>query len=366
MKKFLKAVWIFLPLAAAAAMYFILPYFPEFTEYVFSRTIFKIVTVPIGFLTSLIPISLTELLVILAVPAVIFLVVLLCVRLKKSSHKKKTAVRAGRGVCCFISFACLMYMICHGANFYRLSMEQLMELDTSQKTADQLLSVCIRLAQGAAQAQEELSTDENGCTVLPESIFEELTRAGSGYDALLEEYPFLWTSVRRQKAVILSEQWSYTLITGMYFPFLAECNVNTAQPDFAIPYTAAHESAHSRGIAYENDCNFLAFLSCINSEYPEYRYSGYMETFKLCANELYDYDKDMWAIARSYCTEQMLADFTDENEFIYSHQGEIQQAATAVNDTFIKSQGVSEGTLSYGRVTELVLAYYDKLEQSPQ
>lgn len=360
-RKIFRGVWIFLPLIAAVAMYFLLPQFPWVAEYVFARGIFKIVTVPIGFVTSLIPISLTELAVVLALPAAVVLMIVLVKRLKKSKNRKKTALRAVRGTAAFLSFACLMYMICHGANYYRYSCEQLMELDTSPKTAEHLLAVCEELARCAAQERESLSSDENGETVLPEDIFTELSRTNSGYSALTEEYPFLWTSVFRQKPVLLSEAWSYTLITGMYFPFFAECNVNIAQPEYSIPFTAAHESAHSRGIALENECNFYAFLSCINSEYPEFRYAGYMEAYLYCSNSLYAYDKELWAQANALLTDGMRADFAANNRFIDEHQGKVEQAAGSVNDTFIKSQGVSDGSLSYGRMTELVLAYYEKV-----
>lgn len=371
MKKFIKTAWIFIPMILAAAMYFILPYFPDFTEYVCSRGLFKIVTVPVGFITSLIPISLTELLVVLAAPLVIFLIVLLIVKLKNEKKRGKTLLSAGRFLCGVLSFASLMYMICHGANYYRYPVERIMELDTSKKTPEFLLAVCGELAKGAAEAHAELEVDENGCMRFSESIYEELTRTGSGYDKLIGEYPFLWTAIWRQKPVMLSEPWSYTHITGMYFPFFAECNVNTAQPDFSIPYTAAHESAHSRGIAFENECNFLAFLSCINSEYPEFRYSGYMEAFKYCSNALFAYDIDMWKQAHDMLSPEMIADFSAENKYIHDHEVELKvgnvsvsvsQVSGAVNDSFIKVQGVADGGLSYGRVTELILAYYaDKL-----
>lgn len=372
MKKFFKAVWIFIPAIAAAAMYFLLPYFPTFTEYVCSRGLFKLVTVPVGFVTALLPISLTELVVVLAAPTAVFLVALLIVKLKKNKGKRgKTLLKAGRILCGTLSAASLMYMICHGANYYRYPIEQIMELDVSKKTPEFLLAVCGELADRAAEARAELVLDENGCVKFSESIYKELSRTGSGYKALVEEYPFLWTPIWRQKPVMLSEPWSYTHITGVYDPFLAECNVNTAQPDFSVPYTAAHESAHSRGIAFENECNFLAFLSCINSEYPEFRYSGYMEAFKHCSNSLFAYDADMWSEARSHLTEGMILDFNAENEYIRSHVFEIKvggevtsvsQVSGAVNDSFIKVQGVADGGLSYGRVTELILAYYaDKL-----
>lgn len=358
MKKFIKRFWIFIPLILAALMYLILPLAPDFTEYVCSRGLFKIVTVPVGFITSLLPVSLTEMLVILALPAAVALIILLVTRLRKSENRKKTLLGAGRGVCAVLSFACLMYMICHGANFYRYPIEKIMELDTSRKTPEQLLAVCGKLAEGAAEARSELSVDENGCVVFSESIYEELSRTGNGYDKLVGEYPFLWTSIWRQKPVMLSEAWSYTGIAGMYFPFFAECNVNAAEPDFAIPYTASHESAHSRGIAFENECNFLAFLSCINSEYPEFRYSGYMQAFKFCSNSLYSYDINMWQQAHDMLSEGMIKDFNAENKYINDHKGTVSEVSGSVNDGFIKAQGVPDGGLSYGRVTELILAYY--------
>lgn len=360
MKNFLKAFWVFIPLIVAALMYFLLPLFPDFTEYVCSRGLFKIVTIPVGFISSLIPFSLTELLVVLAVPLFIFVVVLLIIKLKKSKSRKRTLLKAGKIAVGTVSIAALMYMICHGANFYRYPIEQLMELDTSQKTAEDLYSACIRLAQGAAQVREELGISDEEPFVFSSSDFEELTRTNSGYKVLEKEYSFLWTSVYRQKPVMLSELWAYTGIAGMYFPFFVESNINIAQPDFSIPFTAAHESAHARGIALENECNFLAFLSCINSEYAEFRYSGYMEAFIYCSNDLLSYDEELWLKSREYCTAGMLLDFTELNSYIDDHKGEVREVSSEINNAFISSQGVSEGVLSYNRVTELILAYYQK------
>lgn len=361
MKRFLKATWIFYPLIIAVLMYLLLPLFPEFTEYVFSRVIFKIITIPVGFISSLVPFSLTELLVVLAVPLLVLVIALFVRAMKKSSDRKKTAIKATRCTCCVLSFALLMYMICHGANYYRLPMEHTMGLDTSQKNAEHLLNVCIELAEKAKAEREGLPTDENGLVILPESIFEEMSRAKDGYKPLVEEYPFLWTSVWRQKPVMLSYLWSYTGISGMYFPIFAENNVNIEGPDYTKPFTAAHESAHSRGIALENECNYLAFLSCINSPYQEYRYSGYMSAFVFCSNDLYAYDVDLWAQANAHCSEGMIKDFIAQNEHIDRFQGKVWDVSTEINDTFIKVQGVEDGELSYGRVTELILAYYDKL-----
>ena len=155
MKKFLKNFWFLIPLILAALMYFLLPFFPEFTEYAVSRGLFRVITVPLGFITSLTPISLTELAAVLALPAVIFLIVLFIIKMKKSENRGKTALKAGRGICIFLSLACFIYMSGHGANFYRVPLEKTMNLDTSQKSPEQLLKVCKILAKrGAGGARD--------------------------------------------------------------------------------------------------------------------------------------------------------------------------------------------------------------------
>lgn len=376
MKKVLgviKKFWFLIPLVVALLMFLLLPLMPEVTEYVFSRGLFKVVTVPVGAITSFFPFSFTELAVILAIPVIALIVVILVRKLRnreENPDKGKILVKAGRTLCGFISFACLMYMICHGANYYRLPLEKTMELDTSQKDAEFLLDVCKTLAEGAKSASATLEQNDDKTTKLSESVANELKRTANGYDKLVSDYPFLWTSVNKQKPVLLSEPWSYTHITGMYFPFFAECNVNIAQPAYLIPSTAAHESAHSRGIAFENECNFLAFLSCINSDYAEFRYSGYMLAFTYCSNALFGYDMEMWAEADKLLDERMRADFAANNEYIYNHSSHntgtivdevvntVNEVSESVNDTFIKVQGVEDGVLSYDRVTQLILAYY--------
>ena len=43
-----------------------------------------------------------------------------------------------------------------------------------------------------------------------------------------------------------------------------------------FPSTAAHELAHTRGFAREDECNFFAFLTSIASDSADCRYSGYL------------------------------------------------------------------------------------------
>lgn len=67
---------------------------------------------------------------------------------------------------------------------------------------------------------------------------------------------------------------SYLDISGIYCPFTFEANVNVHMNDVLIPVTMCHELSHLSGYMREDEANFIAFLACLQSDDPEFRYSG--------------------------------------------------------------------------------------------
>jgi hypothetical protein len=358
--RFLRHFIFLLPAAIAVLLYTFLPNLPGFTETVISKYIFRIVSIPIGFITSLLPFSITEICAILALPATVTLLVLFIRSLVRSKNRVKTSLRAGKIVGWVLSIALLLYIILHGANFYRQTASDIMNLNTSPKSAELLQQLCIDLAKRASLERENLKEDSNGISVLSQSLSKTLSQAGDGYKTLQKDYPFLWGAVNRAKPVQLSHWWSYTGITGMYFPFTVEANVNIDQPDLDIPATAAHEIAHTRGFAREDECNFYACLSCFVSPSVDYRYSGTLMAYVYCSNALYAYDTEMWSDAYKHLSDGVKRDIAERGRYWKQFEGKVQKTAEKVNDSFIQSQGVDDGVLSYNRVVELLLAFYEK------
>lgn len=357
---FLKHFIFLIPAAVAVLLYLVLPRCPGFTEAVVSKWVFRAFSIPIGFFTSLLPFSLTEAFAVLGIPAVLTLIALFIRALIRSKNRIKTTLLAAKTIGWVLSVALLLYMVLHGANFYRQSVSDIMKLDTSQKSAELLQQLCIELAKRASSEREKIREDDKGIAVLSQSLSKTLSQAGEGYKELQKDYPFLWGAVNRTKPVQLSHWWSYTGITGMYFPFTVEANVNIDQPDFDIPSTAAHEIAHTRGFAREDECNFFACLSCFVSPSADYRYSGTLMAYVYCSNALYAYDADMWAAAYQHLSDGVKRDLAERGRYWKQFEGEVQKAAEKVNHKFIQSQGVEEGILSYNRVVELLLAFYEK------
>ena len=65
-------------------------------------------------------------------------------------------------------------------------------------------------------------------------------------------------------------------IIGVYFPFSMEANYSEYVSDSYLPHVTAHEYAHLKGYIYESEANFMSFISCVNSDDPAVRYSGYL------------------------------------------------------------------------------------------
>ena len=157
----------------------------------------------------------------------------------------------------------------------------------------------------------------------------------------------------------LSHLWSYTATTGVYCPWTSEANVNTDVPRYSIPHTAAHEIAHTMGLAKENECNFIAWLACSTSGMADFEYSGHLAAYTYCINALYRADRDLWAKATKHCSDGMIRDLKNENAYWDKFEGEVMEASQNLNDSFIKSNRVESGILSYNQMVELLLRYYD-------
>ena len=359
----IKKLWIkwllsMTPAVLAFLMYFLLPHFPKFTEYVISRGVFRIVAFPLEWIMSLLPFSFTETVVVLSIPILLTLLIIWIVKIIRKPNRKQSIERGCRFVCSCLSIALLLYMIMHGGNYYRLTVGELLKLPNRQYTKEELYILTSDLAQKASSAREKLPEDKNGCTVLSVSQSELLKLADDCYDSLKEDYPFFKTAVWRVKSVALSHWWSYTGTTGVYCPWTGESNVNTDVPPSELGHTAVHEIAHTIGIARENECNFLAWFACSESRQPDYVYSGHLQAYIYCSNALYKADRERWRKAFSNCSEGVVRDLKQSSAYWDGFEGVVMVSSQSFNDSFIKVNGVESGILSYNQMVELCLRYY--------
>ena len=125
-------------------------------------------------------------------------------------------------------------------------------------------------------------------------------------------------------------------------------------------FTACHELSHLSGFIREDEANFIAFMACRESESAYFRYSGYLSALTYCLNALYrTVSREEYSRVCSRLSSVILDEYIYKNEYWAAYQKKVTyKVSSAVNDTYLKANNQSDGTKSYGRVVDLLLAEY--------
>lgn len=338
--------------------------FPAATERFYTTGVFRIISWPLLKLSSLFPFSLTELAVVVILPLLaIFLIVRAIVRLRR--NPKHRLSRFGKGLASLfwtMSIALLFFMLLHGFNYARQPVAVSFDLPVRDRSTAELTDAAVWIAQEAASLRAELHEDENGVFKLGKSLNQTQMDVNQAYAKAAEDWPLLAGYKTRPKGVFLSRYWSYTGITGVYNPWFVEANVNIDQPDIAIPDTVAHELAHTRGFAREDEAGFLAFLTGQYADNPDYRYSVLASAWVRLSNRLYSLDKDGYEKAAAPVSEAMRRDFSASSAYWKQFEGPVREVSNQANNFYLQANMQTDGVRSYGRMIDLVLAWYEYAE----
>lgn len=195
-------------------------------------------------------------------------------------------------------------------------------------------------------------TDFGGFSALEES-------AGSGYDYLRENYGDRFDILPvRPKGLAFSRLMDLCGLTGIFTAYTGEMGINVDTPDVSLPFTISHECAHRTTVTQEADANFVAFLACIHSWDPKYRYSGYYSAFIYCYNAIAKTDKENQAILWNGMNDQLRADVLSANAHYAQFEKPIKKAAEKANDSYLRSFNQPTGVNNYGAVAGALMAWY--------
>lgn len=230
-------------------------------------------------------------------------------------------------------------------------------VDDGPLELEELETVTRWFAALASEYAGEVPRDENGaCTTDRDSV---LDRAAGVFEGAAELYPFLDGEALRPKPIHFSRIMSYLDFTGFFFPMTGEANLNMDSPVFLLPSTSQHEIAHQRGVAMEQECNFVAVLSCLESEYADFRYAGAALAYIYLGNALAGADYEAYTEIYYSLSDTVRADFKAQSAYWDEFRDSAaQKASNTVYDSFLKSNGQELGMQSYGACVNLLVHYY--------
>ena len=255
-----------------------------------------------------------------------------------------------------------VFVLNFAAGYRGSTLDDKLELNREKVSAEELYDTAVILIDAINRETAEVDFGSDGFSVMPYSLAAMNRHLADAYRDFADDHEFIHHMDSRIKPVLASEVMSYMHITGVYSFFTGEANLNVNFPDYTLPYTAAHELAHQRGIAREDEANFVAFLVCMDADDPYIRYSGYLNLYEYVANALWKADKDLYYKAVAHLNTAVKEEMTAYNRFYDKYrESTVSQVSNTINNSYLQSQG-TPGTKSYGMVVDLAVAYYKNAE----
>jgi hypothetical protein len=345
-------------LATSTLLRLLINYSEPFPEW-YATTIYPIYINTISRLLSPFPYSVSEILLII-------LITYLLLQLIFGVHgviRRKKKVMFPTAICTFllriftlISILFTVYTLTCGINYHRTAFSNYLGFKTETSSTEELKSLCLRLVKMCNNYSSQIPIDKNGLCILPENANEiavkSMRRLGTTYKTLAGYYP-------NPKPLLFSEFMSYQFLTGIYSPFTVEANYNNHMPASNIPQTMCHELSHLRGFMREDEAEFISYLACIGSDNVVFKYSGSLTALSYCMNALY---RDAGATAYKEIYNNLSSQVKTQLQYDYQYwdkyRGTIADIQDKVNDTYLKANSQTDGVKSYGRMIDLLLAYY--------
>ena len=253
----------------------------------------------------------------------------------------------------------IMFIWNFAPGYFGSTLDQKLDLKREKVSAQQLSQTAEILITELNALSEEIIFLADGTSLMPYSYGQMNDKLLDAYEKFCQKHDFLDHFHSRVKPVMLSEPMSYTHITGVYTFFTGEANINVNFPDYTIPFTAAHELAHQRGIAREDEANFVAFLVCMESDDAYIRYSGALNLYEYVASALDSADKKLYKENYLKQPKTIIAERIAYSKFFEKYrENTAAKVSEATNNAYLQSQGTPQGTRSYGMVVDLAVAYY--------
>ena len=306
---------------------------------------------------ALLPFSVAEMLIVLAVLGalvyIIFQVALIIRRGDAARRLYRLGMTAVMAFCVIYGGFCLLW----GVYFYTADFEEQSGIYAEPLSVEQLETTTRYFTALLNEYSDDVARNENG--LFAEDMDAVWSRSARLYDNVSELYPCLSGPAIEPKPFFFSEVLSRITFTGFFFPFTAEANININSPDCMRPSTIAHEIAHQRGVAREDEANFVAVLASLESGDAVYCYSSCLMAYIYLSNALYSADYDAWYENYLTLSPEVLADIRYNNAYWEPYRDTVvNKTSDAVYTGLLHSYGQTDGLKTYGKCIDLLVAYY--------
>ena len=316
----------------------------------YSTTIYTAIVNVNARISNIFPFSIAELIIVLFIVSVITYLVCMIIKMFKKRQFKQSLSHIGLTLFLLVTAIFLVFTLTCGINYHRFPFSKYSNLTIEKHNNDDLIKLCNILIEDANRYVTDDFDEEN---MEQTAIF--------AMEKLAKDYPVLKGYYPKAKPVFFSEFMSYQFICGFYFPFSVESNYNNHMPLVDKPSTICHELSHLRGFMREDEAEFISYLACINSDDTYFKYSGTMLALGYTLNAVHsNCDISIYNELYYKLDSRVVDDFYESAKYWDQYRGEIANISNTVNNSYLIMNNQNDGVKSYGRIIDLLLAYYIK------
>jgi len=308
----------------------------------------------LSWVTAVFPFSVSELIITLGVTVAPLLLLFFFFRAAFSAGNRagRVLLRYLALLLCAATALLFCFYLFWGMSYGAPTLAEQLGLEARTFSTDELLSVAECVRDELNVASDSVSRNDDGTLAKPGF------RETSKYAAeAVGAYTGLPTAPA--KGVLNSSLMSFATITGIFIPHTAECNVNTYNRTAGLCFTAAHEMMHRWCVAPEDEANFAAFLVLYEHGNDYARYSALFSAWLYLAPQIKRADSPAYTKLYYSLSDGVRADLKQYDTLWSAYRGTVnEQAASSANNAYLELQGESDGIKSYGRMVDLLIAYY--------
>ena len=256
-----------------------------------------------------------------------------------------------------IGLVYFLFQFLWGFNYYRVPVQEQLDLRLVEMDSTDVYEEARWATENMLKNRQLIaaSMDESlGYQNLPNALESKARRALE--QVLMEsQYP---TNGRVRGRILWPKGFLLRLgASGIYIPFVGEGHIDAALPAASRPFTLAHELSHGYGFGDEGTANFWGYLATQASDDPSIRYSGSLAYWRYTARSLVLLNPTAFRAMRDTLPNGIMEDLKAIRQVYDDYPDFFPSFNEVVYDSYLKSQGVSEGKLSYNKIVPMVRAW---------
>lgn len=258
----------------------------------------------------------------------------------------------------FVGFMITLFFMVWGFNYGRIPVEKKLGLDIQPLTNEQLISETNATVEKLSLIRNKIKKDT---TSLPQIIFINKIEDNSRHalNMTLHQYDYAYSEKIRGR-FLYDDMLLVFSIGGQYLPYVGEGNVDDAVFYSKKPFYLMHEMAHGNGFTEEADCNFLAYISCVQSNNISLQYSGELNYLLYLFSELRQRDEETFNSTKEKLPKALRNDLRELKQHMEKHTFKSGVIGDVINNAYLKVLGVQDGIRNYDKMVLLVYAWKNK------